>query len=368
MTTIADVARAAGVSTATVSRVINSVPTVDPALAERVLTTMKSLDYTPNALARSLRTRKSRVWTLIVADIGDPFYTHLARAVEDTAREHGYSVLVCNSDDDPVKEREYLKVAREEQVAGVLIAPHSTATEFELVTDEGISVVAIDREVPPGIPVVRVDSSAASRAGCEHLIAQGWRRIACIAGPTFAITSQERIAAYIGALRAAGRESEILVARQEYGAGGGYTIAVDIGSERAEALQLARSGTHVTPPNDASDYHIACGQYAAAALLDHEPDVDAFFITNGNPALGAMAELQRRGRQIGKDFGLLIVDDPMWCRSVSPPISAVRQPTAQIGAVAAAKLAALLQRREPVTSDILPAELIVRESSLRPSA
>ena len=123
MATISDVAARAGVSTATVSRALNGKSTVDPVLASRVLTAAEELGYRPNGPARNLRRQETAVLALIISDVENPFFTAIARGAEDVAHEAGYSVVLCNSDDQPDKEREYVDVALQERVAGVLLSP-----------------------------------------------------------------------------------------------------------------------------------------------------------------------------------------------------------------------------------------------------
>ena len=124
MTTIVDVARAAGVSTATVSRVVNNNPQVDPRLAATVLEVIKDLGYRPSRVARTLRTRRNRVWALIISDVRTgPFFADVVRGVEDVAYEAGYSLFLCNTDEDPVKEATYIELAVAENVGGVILDP-----------------------------------------------------------------------------------------------------------------------------------------------------------------------------------------------------------------------------------------------------
>src|SRR6266571_8906518 len=123
MASIKDVAKAAGVSTATVSRVLSNGEHVRPEVRKRVMAAVEQLAYRPNLLARSLRSQQTTTIGLIVSDIRNPFFTAISRAVEDTAYEHGYSVLLCNTDEDPEKEELYLKLMQDENVAGIIFSP-----------------------------------------------------------------------------------------------------------------------------------------------------------------------------------------------------------------------------------------------------
>ena len=131
MTTIFDVARAAAVSTSTVSRVLNNQPQVDPRLAASVLKAVKDLGYRPNRVARSLRTRRNRVWALIISDIRTgPFFSDVVRGVEDVAYEAGYSLFLCDTDEDLAKEASYIELAVAENVAGVILTPSGPRTDL----------------------------------------------------------------------------------------------------------------------------------------------------------------------------------------------------------------------------------------------
>ena len=157
MTTIFDVARAAGVSTATVSRVLNNHPQVDPRLAATVRQAVKDLRYRPSLVARSLRTRRNRVWALIISDIRTgPFFGAVVRGVEDVAYEAGYSLFLCNTDEDLAKEASYIELAVAENVGGVILTPSGPRTDLSPLVNFGIPVVLVDRT----LPAEQVDSVA----------------------------------------------------------------------------------------------------------------------------------------------------------------------------------------------------------------
>ncbi|HEX2129995.1 MAG TPA: LacI family DNA-binding transcriptional regulator, partial [Actinophytocola sp.] len=145
MATISDVASLAGVSTATVSRALNGKSTVDPELAARVLAAARELGYQPNGPARNLRRQEAAVIALIISDVENPFFTAIARGVEDVAHTVGYSVVLCNADENTDKERRYVDVAIQERVAGVIMSPTSTATNVDLLINRGTPLVAVDR-------------------------------------------------------------------------------------------------------------------------------------------------------------------------------------------------------------------------------
>jgi LacI family transcriptional regulator len=202
MTTISDVATRAGVSTATVSRVLNGIA-VRADLEEAVRTAVEELDYSPSRAARSLRRQLGEVIALILPDIENPYFTSLARGVEDVAQLHGFSVVLCNSDDDVAKESRYLKIAVSERMAGVIIAPAGDMTSVSSLTSQRQSVVVVDRQVdgaPPRAPhdvdQVLEDNDALARRGVDMLVDRGFTRIACITGPESTATARERAAGW----------------------------------------------------------------------------------------------------------------------------------------------------------------------------
>lgn len=195
MTTISDVASRAGVSTATVSRVLNGIA-VRSDLADAVRKAVEELDYSPNRAARSLRRQQSEVIALILPDIENPYFTSLARGVEDVAQQHGYSVVLCNTDDDVVKESRYMKIAIDERMAGVIIAPAGATTSVASLTGQRQSVVVIDRQVDEDVDHVLEDNEALARRGVDLLVGRGFTRIACITGPELTVTARERAAGW----------------------------------------------------------------------------------------------------------------------------------------------------------------------------
>src|SRR5919201_3090987 len=179
MVTVRDVARRAGVSTSTVSHVLNRTRFVSDELRERVLTAMRELDYAPNAAARMLSLKRSNTIGLIVADIRNPFFASVARGVEDVAQEHRYTVVLCNSDEDLVKETACLRALQTRQIDGVLLA--SAGVDDEYVTrlvHAGYPIVLVDRDLPDlDLPAVVLDNEGAAYTAVRHLIERGHRRI-----------------------------------------------------------------------------------------------------------------------------------------------------------------------------------------------
>jgi LacI family transcriptional regulator len=330
LATITDVAALAGVSTATVSRVLNGKATVDPELAARVLQAARTLDYQPNGVARNLRRQATAVWALIIADIDSPFFTAIARGAEDVAQRSGYLVMLCNSDEVVEKEQRYLRAAVTERVAGVILLPATPDTRVGMLLERGIPVVAIDRPLlHDPADTVLVGSYDGARQATAHLLEQGYERVACITGPRGVHTAEERAAGYQEALREAGRPVEEALLRH-------------------------------------ADFRAAGGRAAMRALLPARPD--ALLVTNNVMVVGVLEALREAGRRPGPDLGMVCFDDTPWANLLDPPLSTVNQPAYEIGQVAGELLAARIAAGQdpPQPRQVtLPTELRIRASSLR---
>lgn len=332
-TTIRDVAARARVSAATVSRVLNGRTDVAGDLRERVLDAVSDLGYRPNGLARSLRMRATTVLGVIISDVTNPFFTSMVRGIEDTAQAAGYSVVLANSDEDLAKERRYLEVAAAEQMAGVILSPASSRdTRIDVLADPGIPVVTIDRRLrgDPGATVdsVIVNNFRAAQQATEHLLEQGCRRIGFVAGPVATTTGSRRLAGHRAALKAAGIDDD-------------------------ESL--------VVP----ADFRIEGGREATEKLIA-DTDIDALFVSNNLMTIGALEALAEAGKSIPGDIAVIGFDDMSWATALRPPLTAVTQPTYEIGQ----QTAELLLRRingekSPPQHVVLQAELVIRGSSLR---
>lgn len=335
MAKIKDVAHAAGVSSATASRALNNVPSVDPVLAERVHQAARQLGYRFNGAARSLRRQRSDVWALIISDIGNPFFTSVARGVEDAAHRAGYSVVLCNSDEEPDKEAEYLAVAEGEQVSGVILSPNMRGSDISRLVAASIPVVVVDRPLRESVDSVLVHSRDGACAATLHLLDEGWTRPACITGPARADTSEQRLLGYYDALKQRRQRSNKTLVRH-------------------------------------ADFRAESGRVAMASLLDERTPPDSFLIANSPMALGALDELAHRGLRSGRDLGLIAFDDAPWAPFVNPPMSVVAQPAYDMGSRAGEMLLRRITSRsrgeqEPA-HEMLSTTLVVRASSRRAGA
>lgn len=328
MATIYDVARRAEVSPATVSRVVNGHANVDPALAERVREAMRELDYRPNAVARNLRRSRTTLWAVVISDIGNPFFTSLVRGVEDVAQSAGYSVVLCNSDEDPAKEGRYVSVALSEQMAGVIISPSGRATHINRLVDSRVPVVVIDRQLRNAqVDTVLVDNEHGAELATGHLLESGYRQIACITGPRRLSTAVQRLQGYQHALAAAGLPlDENLVRFADFRTGGGYQ--------------------------------------AMSSLLAGTPRPDAVFAGNNLMTVGAVECLVDSRIAMPDEMGVVGFDDVPWATLVRPSLTTVAQPTYELGRAAAELLVDRIATPErPPSTVTLHTKLNVRESS-----
>jgi len=267
-----------------------------------------------------------------VSNVLSSFYSIIAKAVEDVAIRNNYSTILCNGGDNPEKEKKYLRVLHENRVDGIIISPTGKNVEYlNFLISSGIPVVFIDR-ITPGIECdsVMVNNREATYRGIDFLIKKGYRRIACIAGPTDRFTGAERYEGYLWAHRDNG-----LLVEQE----------------------LVRFG----------DFSLESGKEKAYELLEGK-DLDALFVANTDMAIGAFQVIKERGLRIPRDVAFLMFDDPMWTTLVEPEITAISQPVYTLGSTASDLLFKRIIQggnyldREPVKV-ILEANLIIRKSA-----
>lgn len=327
--TIRDVARRAGVSVATVSRVVNrTAHSIRPATRRRVLAAVKALGYHPNVIAQSLKQRASRTVALIVPDISNPFFPAIARGIEDAARQRGYAVLLCNTYEDLDRESTYLQLLRKRWVDGMIFATVGSNTRhLRALRREGLPVVLVARDVDGiAIDAVLVDNFRGAFDATNHLIRLGHRSIAHIAGPASLRVAQERRRGYQRGLSDAGvRPDEALIAEGDFTAGGGRA-AIDMLLSRGQPFS---------------------GVVAANDLM----------------AIGAMEALRAAGRRVPDEVAVVGFDDITFASLVSPALTTVAQPKYRMGQIAMERLLELMAGESPAGRRIvLEPRLIVRES------
>lgn len=324
-----DVARLAGVSNATVSRVMSDKPHVRPEVRERVWRAVQELGYRPNRVARSLRAQTSRIIGLIISDIQNPFFTSVVRAIEDVAHRQGFSIILCNSDEDPGKEQLYLDLMHDENVAGIILCPtredNANLQKYPL---DGIPLVTLDRRlVNIDTDGILLDNIESTRAMVRHLIQNGYRRIGAVIGTSDFTTGRERREGYVMALAAHGIpfEPELLI-------------------------QVS--------PKEAEGYR------ATEKLLRLAEPPTAVFAGNNLLTLGALKAIRAHNLRIPQDIALAGFDEMPWSSLVEPGITVVEQPTYELGRTAAEVLLRRLETpSRPTREVVLKGKLILRESS-----
>jgi DNA-binding LacI/PurR family transcriptional regulator len=332
MVTIHDVAREARASAATVSNVINRGAFVSDRLRQRVLRAMKRLNYHPNEIARSLRTKSTRTLGMIIPDITNPFFPGVVRGAEDAAIQHRYTLVLCNSDNKISKELEYLRMLRAKRVDGILLilSPESKAQQTSKTLKElPIPVVCLDR-APDGarVDLVVVDNVTGASRAVEHLLQMGHREIAILTGPLDLVNARERLEGYKRAL--AKRSISVLPGFVQEG-----------------------------------DFDIASGARLGRKLINLYPRPTAIFSSNNLMTLGLLKAIRQARLRSPEDIAVVSFDDLPWWEWLYPSISAVAQPAYRLGAEGATLLINRIQekRRSPVVQKSLPTKLIVRESS-----
>jgi len=326
--TIKDVASHASVSIATVSAVMNKNKYVSPELAQRVRESIAALGYKRNSFAHGLKTRVSYSIGLIVPDITNPFFTNIARGVEDVASAYNYSLILGNTDEDPEKEKKYLQLLESKQADGLIIAVTARSHEYlQSLPIRHLALVSIDRSLfDLGIDTVMVDNKVGARTAVEHLMALGHRRIVLVTGIRGIAPTEERLLGYTEALEKHG-------------------IAVD---PALIAVAYARVGG---------------GERGAMQLLALEDRPTALFMMDGTMAIGALQAIAKSGLRCPEDIALACFDDFTWAAVMRPHLTVIDQPTYEIGQQSAHLLFERIQKQKRAPREIrLQTRLIVRES------
>lgn len=329
MATIKDVARHAGVSYTTVSHVLNKTRPVSLDARERVLIAVEALAYVPSALARSLKSNATGSIGLIIPNNTNPYFSEVARGIEDSCYAAGYSVILCNSDDDPAKQRDYLNVLLTKRCDGLIVATLAQ-TDGELLRKMKVPTVLLDRAPKDmAIDLVAVDNAGGGALAAQHLLALGRRRIACIGGPETLDISCERIAGLCQTLQQAG-----------------ISIADDM-------LSYA-------------DFTSAGGYSAAARLLSSATPPEAIFCCNDLMAIGALRAAAERDIKVPEALSVIGFDDIDLAQFVHPPLTSVAQNTRRLGQLTAqCLLERIADPSRPVQRQTITPQLHIRGSTVR---
>lgn len=327
MAKMIDVAKLAGVSVATVSRVLAGSAHVSRETREKVLRAMEDLDYKPNMLARNLRKMQSKTIVVVIPDISNPFFSDVIRGIQHVAREHGYHVLLGDTQNDVNAELDFIEMIKERAADGVILTTARTSPE---------KIMEMAREVPlvmaceyiegAELPMVTIDNVFSAKRVVDHLAALGHRRIGFIAGPLHVIISRDRLQGFVQGLR-------------------------EHGIQQDSSLILE------------GDFTISSGYEQAVRLLQLPDPPTAIFASNDEMAIGAIKAIKHMGLKVPQDVAVVGFDDIRMATVIEPALTTIYQPKFEIGKKAMEFLLKLIQRPSRSYGHLkLPEKLILRES------
>ncbi|RMF18628.1 MAG: LacI family transcriptional regulator [Gammaproteobacteria bacterium] len=334
MATIKDVSRLAGVSIATVSRVVNNSAPVNEATRERVYQAMQELGYTPNVFAQGLVTRRSNTIGLVLPGLQGAFFSRLITAIESTLREQGISLVVSvgNTRRDLILDA--ITKMRAQRCDGIMLSPHCLGDDDLLsLFDSPVPLVLLNRSLPEHADVcVSVDNREGGRMMTDYLIRRGHRRIACITGPMLNMEARHRLEGYRTAMRTAG---------------------LDINTDWIVEGNFEMQG----------------GFEAVQTLMQRKADVTALFIGNDQMAVGALRAYKAAGIRIPEQISMGGFDDDLYTDLLDPALTTLHQPLEEMGQAAAhIMLHRLGLRKQPVEQTIFSPTLVERASVAAPVA
>jgi len=331
MPTIKDVAKHVGVSTATVSHVINKTRFVSDEIKERVLQAIRDLNYQPNAIARSLVKRKTHTIGIIISDILNPFYTAIVRGIEDVTYKSGYSVMLCNTDENVEKEILYIQVLMEKRIDGLVLSTAFQDGVHPLLSQlKGIPLVSIVRKMKGFNPdAVFGDNVGGAYQAIEHFIHLGHRRIGIISGP----------------------------------------LGLSSGAERLEGYKKALESHRIPIQEDwikTGDFKKESGYFLTKKLLEEKVPPTALLVVNNQMTIGALNALKELGIRVPEDLSLISFDDMEWCSFINPPLTTVEQSPYLMGKTAGEMLLQKINhKRSQPKKVVIPSHLIIRNSTAR---
>jgi LacI family transcriptional regulator len=330
MTTIRDVAKLAGVAPITVSRVINNSDYVKQETRERVEAAVEELGYVPNMLGPSLRFKQTMTLAVVITDITNPFWTTVARGIEDVAQANGYSIILCNTDESEVKQEQYLQMLLRRRIDGILLVPATSSPDpIRLIQKQNIPIVVLDRQVPDvEVDLVRSDTEKGAYKLTKHLLSLGHRKITMLAGPRDISTATDRTDGFCRAFQEIGLEvSNEQIIWGEFTQEAGYAMA-------QQALQSATQPT-------------------------------ALFAANNFVAIGALRALQESQVSVPDQLALVAVDDIPPAFAIKPFLTVAKQPEREMGKQATNLLLERIKggTERPCRKIVLSTEMIIRTSS-----
>jgi LacI family transcriptional regulator, repressor for deo operon, udp, cdd, tsx, nupC, and nupG len=334
--TIYEVAKRAGVSTATVSRVLSQPAVVSPDTRQKVLRAVALLDYAPNSAAKNLRTLRTGLLLVTVPDISNPFFSLILQGIEDAAQREGYAVLLGDTQHDEEREDRYALMLKRKEADGLIVLghrlPREAAALVRTMAPRCAPVVnACEFSPRLGIPSVHIDNARAAAEAMDHLYRLGHRRIGIITGPLVSPLSRDR-------LRGATQRAK---------------------QERADRDFVVLNG----------DFSIESGAAAAERLLGRREPPTAIFCFNDEMAMGAVETAKRRSLRVPLDVSIVGFDDIRFARCIDPPLTTVAQPMRAIGEGTVRLLLQILQNDTMAPESVtLPHTLTIRSSTAPPRA
>lgn len=331
MKTISEVAKKAGVSSSTVSHVINNTRFVSPETRKRVEMVIEELGYRPNILARSLRVGETKTIGLILPDSANPFFAESGRQLEEAAFQRGYSLILCNTDGDLAKEKCYTEVLLNKQVDGIIfMATGDDMQSLQELVSRQLPVVVVDRFMDKmELDEVVTDNLQSGYLATSYLITNGHRRIAIIRGPSNITPSAQRVTGYHQA--------------------------------------LSEANLPIVPDLEATgDFHVESGYFAAQKLLHQKEPPTAIFACNDLMAIGALRAIHEAGLRVPEDISLIGHDDIEMASYIRPTLTTIAQPITQLAETA---IKWLVERIElpslPPRQTVLANRLVERQSTRR---
>ncbi|MEL4024755.1 LacI family DNA-binding transcriptional regulator [Lysinibacillus endophyticus] len=322
MANISDVAKLANVSVATVSRYLNNSGYVGKKSRAQIEEAIKQLNYTPSEVARTLTTKQSDLIGLIIPDINNPFFPELARAVEDTAFRHGYTVILCNSDEDIEKEQHYIKTLSKKYVAGLILTTILDQDNYS--NNLSIPIVALDRPLNVNIPTVTTDNEKGAKIGTQYLIENGVSNILCISGPKSVTSTNLRLKGFFKAVEGNNVEIHMVESKHDF--------------------QTAEQLTYET--------------------LQAHPEIDGIFAFSDASAIGALKAAHRLGLKVPEQLQIVGFDGIQMGNVVTPSLTTVAQDIYRLGERATQILIEQIEGKSTNSfSEQIEPQLLIRETT-----
>ncbi len=331
MANIYEVAKRAGVSTATVSRVLSQPDVVAPGTRRKVMRVVERLAYTPNSVAKNLRTHRTAKLLVTVPDISNPFFSLILQGIEDTAARAGYSVLLGDTQGDTKREDHYASMIKRKEADGLIFLGHRLAKEAAALVRAlapRCAPVVNGCEFSPalGVPSVHIDNATAAAEAMDHLYRLGHRRIGIVTGPLVSPLSRDRLRGATARAKAEGAQNEFIVMN--------------------------------------GDFSIESGSVAASRLLGRDEPPTAIFCFNDEMAIGAMQVARQHGVSVPRQLSVVGFDDIRFSRYLDPPLTTVGQPMREIGAGTVRLLLQILDDANAAPPSVtLPHQLVIRAST-----